>query len=390
MSEEPGQRGWGPPPGGGAPTGGTSPDGSAPAWGTPPGGGTTPGWGSPPGGPVPPPPAPGGRLGPHQDWRQLPPEQLARLHQPGVVPLRPLYLGDVFGGALQTMRRNPEATIGMGFIVLAVLLIPSLLLSLALTRMATGLAPTDLTALTTLLSALMNALSSVALTGMIVHVVGRAVLGERAGLGETWRQTRGRIPALLGTLLIITVLSVVLVVAALLAVVLIVTLADQANGALAVVAAVLLMLGLVVVGLWAGCRVSLAPAPVVLEGAGPIRAVRRAWSLTRGRQAWRIVGITLLAALLTGIFSTLVQLPIGFVALLLLEPTGMTYSPTSPLLLTIDHLGQLLVGALTIPFTAGVTALLYLDQRMRREGLDVTLLRTAQERATGPQDHRRL
>ena len=34
-----------------------------------------------------------------------------------------------------------------------------------------------------------------------------------------------------------------------------------------------------------------------------------------------------------------------------------------------------------VPFTAGVTALLYLDQRIRREGLDGALVRAAQARA---------
>ncbi|WP_202817407.1 hypothetical protein [Ornithinimicrobium sp. CNJ-824] len=47
----------------------------------------------------------------------------------------------------------------------------------------------------------------------------------------------------------------------------------------------------------------------------------------------------------------------------------------------LDHAVQLAVNAVVVPFTAGVTALLYLDQRIRREGLDLVLHRTAQERA---------
>jgi hypothetical protein len=35
-----------------------------------------------------------------------------------------------------------------------------------------------------------------------------------------------------------------------------------------------------------------------------------------------------------------------------------------------------LAGAVVFPFTAGVAALLYLDLRMRREGLDVDLMRS--------------
>jgi len=51
-------------------------------------------------------------------WHNLPPEDLVRMHQPGVIPLRQLSLGDMFEGALKTMRRNPEATIGMAVLVL--------------------------------------------------------------------------------------------------------------------------------------------------------------------------------------------------------------------------------------------------------------------------------
>lgn len=316
-------------------------------------------------------------------WHHLPPEQLARLHQPGVVPLRPLNLGDIFAGALQTMRRNPEATIGTGFIVLAVLLVPSLLLSLLLTRAAASAASADLQVLTTLLSALSAMLGTVALTGMIVHVVGEAVLGDRARLADTWRATRGRIPALLGNVLLLALLATVFVAVGVGGIFLLALLAQAIDAVwLAVLLGIVLGLGMFVVLIWASCRLSLAPAAVVLERMGPVRALGRAWSLTRGGQGWRVTGITLLAGLLANIFTAAVQTPIIFATLLLLDPTGVVDNPISPLMLVIDHLSQLVVNALVIPFTAGVAALLYLDQRMRREGLDVVLVRAAQDRAT--------
>jgi hypothetical protein len=43
--------------------------------------------------------------------------------------------------------------------------------------------------------------------------------------------------------------------------------------------------------------------------------------------------------------------------------------------LTISAIGTILT--VTAPFTAGVTALLYFDQRMRREALDLELAQTA-------------
>ncbi|WP_134773822.1 hypothetical protein [Ornithinimicrobium flavum] len=388
MSETP-QHGSFPPPGSGAPQhGGFPPPGSgAPRHGgfPPPGSGAIQHGSFPPPGPGaasgPPPGSPPALPGP-PGWHRLPPEQLARLHQPGVVPLRPLTLGDVFSGALQTLRRNPEATIGTGLVVLATLLVPSLVISLLLTRWLTTVAPTDLQLLTTGVSALSAMLASVALTGMIVHVVGEAVLGDRARLADTWRATRGRLPALLGNLVLLILLLLAFVVLGVLAVVALVAVADAGGVTwLAVVLGILLVLGMVVVLTWAGCRLSLAPAAVVLERMGPLRSLGRAWSLTRGGQGWRVTGITLLAGLVANIFTAMVQTPVIFAAMLLLDPTGLVDSPVSPALLVLDHLTQLVVNTLVIPFTAGVAALLYLDQRMRREGLDVVLVRAAQDRA---------
>jgi len=44
----------------------------------------------------------------------------------------------------------------------------------------------------------------------------------------------------------------------------------------------------------------------------------------------------------------------------------------------VSHLSALLAGAITTPFLAAVTGLLYIDRRMRLEALDVVLLREAQ------------
>ncbi|GAA5158219.1 glycerophosphoryl diester phosphodiesterase membrane domain-containing protein [Ornithinimicrobium tianjinense] len=334
-----------------------------------------------PGMPLPPPQgAPGGTAYP---WQSLPPEQLARMHQPGVVPLRPLFLGDIFAGALQTMRRNPAATIGTALVVLSALLVPSYLISVLLTG-SVDLAEEDLAALTTMLSVLFGGLASIALAGMIVHVVGEAVLGDRVTLGQTWAAVRGRIPALLGAVLLIALVFVAATVALVVAVASLFVAIDAASGgvlAALVVALVLVGLGAVVLVCWLSAKVSLTTAAVVLEKAGPWSALRRSWALTRGRQAWRVFGITLLAGILTTIFSTAVQLPVTIGVFLALDGISGGLSSTHPVVLLTDHVVQLVVQAFAIPFSAGVTALVYLDQRIRREGLDVTLIGSAQARA---------
>ncbi|HSP59526.1 MAG TPA: hypothetical protein VLO09_00550 [Ornithinimicrobium sp.] len=348
----------------------------------------------PPGSPAPPPPpgaapsspppgAPGwspAAEGP-DPWQRLTPEELAHHHQPGVVPLRPLGLGEIFGGSLRTMRRNPRATVGMALLVLAVLLVPSLLLSLGVSGSA-ALAPTDREAVLLLVTLLFSALASTTLTGLIVHTVGEAVLGDRAGLDEAWQAVRGRIPALLGALVLMTVLLLLVGTVLVVAVVLAGWAATVVGDLLAVLVAVVGGLGAVVLLVWAGCRLSLAPAPVVLEQAGPWQGVRRAWTLTSGRQSWRVTGITVLAGLVTAAFAAAVQVPVSVFLLLVTDGfLGAAGGGPSTLAIVLDHVVQLVVNAFVVPFTAGVTALLYLDQRIRREGLDLVLARTAQERA---------
>lgn len=341
----------------------TPPEG--PGWGPAPGSAEVPpGSGTPPGQAGPPAYGPGG-----SPWQGLPPEEGVALHQPGVIPLRPLSLADVFGGALATMRRNPEATVGLALLVLAVLLVPSLLLGLAVSRVQT-LAVTDVFVLTEAVRLLMGTLATLVLSGLIIYVVSEAALGDRVGIGQAWARVRGRLPALVGVSLLTTVAVLVAVSLVILLVVLVGSALPDTAGLLV---AVLLVLASVPLLLWLGVRLSLAPGVVVLERVGPVRGLSRSWSLTRGGAAWRILGISLLATLVTSLIAGVLTTPATFLA-----PTAEGQSVVG---LVTYHLLDLVVGALITPFTAGVTALLYLDQRIRREGLDLAMARAARERA---------
>lgn len=396
MSDDPGTPGEGSPPTqpwrapgtqplpSGPPTwqGGPPPPGPPPGWqGGPPPPGPPPGWqgGPPPAGPPPGyPPHPGrpASYGPQQQWHQLPPEDLIRLHKPGVIPLRPLKLGDIFSGALTTMRRNPEATIGMAVLVLAVFLVPSLLISLG-ARSLTSLAVEDWAVIGILLPGLAGTVATLALSGFIIYVVSEAALGDRVGIGQTWRAVRGRLLALIG----VTLLTGVVIAGAVIVFVLLMVALGSALGDAAILLIIVGVLGMIPLVLWLSAKVALGPAAVVLERAGPVRGLTRSWALTRGGQAWRVLGIILLAALLTGIFSSAVTLPISAVVQALVGLTTDDLSAQLTGTVIIEHVVQLVVNAVVTPFSAGVTALLYLDQRVRREGLDMTMIRAAQERA---------
>ncbi len=299
------------------------------------------------------------------------------MHRPGIIPLRPLTLGDMFEGALQTMRRNPEATIGMAVLVLAVLMVPSFGLTMAIPSLFPDLAVIDQVAIASVVPLLLNSLATLALSGFVIYVVSEAALGDRVGIGATWDAVKGRIPALIG----ISVLSFLTVMVVSLGMVLIGVLAAVVVGPIGAILMVLVMLGVVPLVLWLYARLSLGPAAVVLEKAGPLTGIRRSWALTHGGQAWRVLGISLLAGTLAAVFSGLIGGGLGLVIGVVFELFSGDLSTQYYLRVIVDHLSTFLVGALATPFTAGVTALLYLDQRIRREGLDVGLVRAAQERA---------
>lgn len=310
------------------------------------------------------------------------------VHQPGVVPLRPLTLGDFFGGATAVIRRNPTATVGMAAVVtLAFMLIPiagTLLLG------ATGRLPSmdvldgssDPTSglglnAASLVSAVFDALAGIVVTGLLVRVVEHALLGGRMSGGEAWVKARGRLLPLLGLSLLISVIAVLVVGVPVGVGVGIGLLLDSfgvsvALGLLAGVAAVVAVIFLYV-------RFGLLAAPsLVVEGHGVLRSLTRAGELSRG-QFWRLLGINLLAALAAGMVGQVLSIPVtilGFIGLFLLPGSwGMAG------LMLASYLATVLVGAVTRPFTSGVVALQYFDQRFRKEGHDIELLNRALGRA---------
>ncbi|MCE0486428.1 glycerophosphoryl diester phosphodiesterase membrane domain-containing protein [Ornithinimicrobium sediminis] len=299
------------------------------------------------------------------------------MHRPGVIPLRPLTLGDIFGGALSTMRRNPEATLGMSVVVMGVVLLPSLLISLGLGAL-TRLSPEDISLVGIFLPSLLSIFATLALSGFIIYVVSEAALGDKVGLGQTWAAVRGRIPALVGVTLLAT-LALLVIAGVVLAPTLV--LAAAVGEVAGVLLVVLGMVALVVLMVWVGVRLALASAPVVLERTGPLRGIGRSWSLTSGGQFWRVLGILLLSQLLASIFASVVATPVQLLF------TGLTATATDDLavmstgLVVVQHLVQFVTSVIVTPFTAGVTALLYLDQRIRREGLDLRMQQAALQRA---------
>lgn len=316
--------------------------------------------------------------------------------RPGIVPLRPLSLGEIFDGAFQAIRTNPRTMIGVSAVVLAVITLVS---TLPQASVIAGLGDSPLLAdsgtdpsteelvsflgmvgTAALLPALLQILAVIILQAILVVAVSGAVLGNRIPPGELWRRTRGRVLAVLGLtiltgLLTLVAASVVWVPGVLLLV------ADQPLlGGLALFVG---FVASVVVYALLTVRWSLSGPALLLEGQRVTGAMRRSWKLTGG-SFWRVLGILLLSGILVSIGSQLISLPFSIAGSVIGTVIGPETSFTAVAVsLLIGGIGTVLAGAVFYPFSAAVTGLLYIDLRMRREGLDVQLLQATGTGGTG-------
>ncbi|WP_165400217.1 hypothetical protein [Motilibacter rhizosphaerae] len=305
--------------------------------------------------------------------------------RPGVVPLRPLAVGEILDGAVQTARAHPRVVLGLSAVAVSVGALVGLV---ANTTVGAGAAPlfrdstvplTDdqatsalghLTAATGI-SALVGVLVHVVLTGMLVGVLGRAVLGRPAPAGEVWREVRPRLLPLLGMTLLLALVSV-------LAVAVVVVVIAVAAVAVAPVAgallAVPLLAGLVVLLAWLWTATGVAAPALVLEKQGVRGALRRSVRLVRG-SFWRVLGIQLLVQIGASVAGGILGGVFSVAAFVVSRASDGSLYDVGPQLLVA--VGSVVSGTLTAPIVACSVGLLYVDLRMRREGLDLELARAA-------------
>ncbi|MGW1954348.1 DUF7847 domain-containing protein [Streptomyces sp. NPDC001920] len=370
-----------------APTGPQAPGQAPPP--PPPG----PGWGAPP------PASPGGYGGGHQGygppggygawgsgWGGPPPAA-----KPGVIPLRPLGVGEILDGAVSTMRTYWRTVLGISLTVAVVTQILVILLQgLVLNDLAGTEALNDPSAtvselaratrdalISSTLVFLISVVGAIVATALLTTVTSRAVLGKSVTTGEAWRDARPQVLRLFGLLFLLLLMTFGLVSVGALPGILVAASGSGEGGA---ALAVLGVLGAGIVALWLWFRFSLASPALMLEKQGILKSLSRSAKLVRGSW-WRVFGIQLLATIIANIVAAIVVIPFTFLggavsgegATSFVEGTtdfGWTF-------LIISGIGSVIGSMITFPISAGVTVLLYIDQRIRREALDLELARAA-------------
>ncbi len=310
-------------------------------------------------------------------------------------------LGAILGASFQVLRRNPRPTFGFSLILNGIIGI----LSLGVVGLVTvyGFTRASIASagdqqqviagsvgqgiLAFLVPVALSVVTAAMLQGIIALEVARGTVGEKLKLGGLWRQARGRIGALIGwSFILVGLVTTVILVLGLL-VGLLIAFGGPAGTVAGIILAVLLALGLVVLFVWTGTRVSLVPSALVLERLPLRAAVARSWTLTTGF-FWRTFGIELLVWTILSTASQVITAPISLILGLgssVINPNG---DPTGFVVLAgatyvLAFLVTLVFGAITSVVESATAALLYIDLRMRKEGLDLDLSRFVEARQRG-------
>lgn len=311
---------------------------------------------------------------------------LGAAHKPGALPLRPLTLGDMYDAAFRIIRFNPKATVGSAVLVAAVAMVVPVLVTavftaavdISLDRTDPSMSNADAVAYagsfgSLLIGSVLQGIGVILVTGMVAHVTAAAAIGRRLSLGEAWSATRGKRWRLIGLSLLLALLGALIVTAYVVGWVLVVALLPVWA---VVVWGVVTVPAFVAFLCWFWIRVYYLPVPpLMLEPVGVTGAIGRGFRLTRS-QFWRTFGIALLTLLIGSIAGGMLAAPFTIGAQLI--PLVMVGSRYAVLVLVgLSALGSVVQTAFVTPFTAAVTSLQYLDQRMRKEAYDVELIARA-------------
>ena len=221
---------------------------------------------------------------------------------------------------------------------------------------------------------------------IIVLEVARQTLGEKLKFARLWSRAKGRLWAVAGFTVLVAI-ALLLAVGVVVGIIVIFVAIGDAAIVTGVVLAVFVTLAMLVAAIWIGTKIAFVPSIMVLERATMGAAIRRSWSLTNGR-FWYTCGTLLLVAAIINLASSLVSAPLQVaitIATPLLSPTGDTTTVIVVIVAfyIITIIATVVVAAVTLVVQSATTVLLYIDARMRKEGLDLDLVRFVEARQSG-------
>lgn len=328
----------------------------------------------------------------------------------GIIPLHPLTFGMLLGKAFAALRHNPKVLFGFAvviqlIVVLATAGVMGVVLFTSFARLETvppGSADFEAvlagTVAVNIVAGLAVGLASIAFTaimqGVVAAEIGYAAVGVKATLRMLWRRMAPAFWRLAGfaALSVIAIFGFLAILAGIIAA----FIAGGLGGSpeligLLVVVVILIAVACIPLVVWLSTKLLLVPSILVLEHARFREALVRSWRLTRGR-FWVAWGVTFLISAIMGLAMQVVGIPVSLFSSLLgsvVAPTGST-EPTAAIgfvfALIAPQILLLVLQAITLVVQSTGAALVYLDCRMRYEGLDQALISHVERRDLGATD----
>ncbi|SDT00105.1 glycerophosphoryl diester phosphodiesterase membrane domain-containing protein [Microbacterium paraoxydans] len=325
----------------------------------------------------------------------------------GIIPLHPLTFGMLLGKAFAALRHNPKVLFGFAVVIQLIVVIATagvmgVVLFTTFSRLET-VSPSSPdfeavfagTIAINLLAGLLVGLASIAFTaimqGVVAAEVGYATVGVKATLRMLWRRMAPAFWRLAGfaSLSVVALFGGLAIVAGVIGALI----AGGLGGTpemIGIVVLVVVILGLAAIPLtvWLSTKLLLVPSILVLERARFREAFVRSWRLTRGR-FWVAFGVTFLISLIMGLAMQVVSFPTAMLSSFLgtvIAPTGAS-EPSAVVgyvfALLAPQVLLLILQAIAIVVQSTGGVLVYLDCRMRYEGLDQALLSHVERRDLG-------
>lgn len=320
--------------------------------------------------------------------------------RPGIIPLRPLTFGVILGRSFAALRHNPRVLLGFALCVqtagylIAMLGIGGVAFA-SFTRLDTLAPGTDefdavmagsvgITAVTAFVLGLAAGALGVIVQAVVVSEVAHAAVAERLTLRALWQRVKPVAWRLIGYAFLVS-----------LAVVLLFTIVGAAIFAIgtaalpvAIALTFLTILASIPLTLWLSTKLLLVSAAILLEQETIRGGIVRSWTLIRGR-FWPALGVIVIIAIVFSAVAQLASIPFSFLAPVLMTivaPTGGSEDGAIVALavaLVATQIVTLLIQSVAIVVQSTATAIIYIDCRMRREGLDIDLLAYVERRDAG-------
>ena len=251
----------------------------------------------------------------------------------GVAALRPMTIREILSTAFQLYRRHWRTLLAIAAVVVVPLTLLQYLIGdwvgtqgEVLTEQEVASTSWWALGVSGLLAGVVGLLLYQVLTGAITRAIAAEVAGEEVGVDQSYRFGFAR----LGSILVVSILV-----------------------GLATLGGLIL---LIIPGIYIGVRLAVSIEALVVEGRKGTEAMRRSWDLVGGHW-WHAFATLLVAGILVGLVTSLFTTPFS----------GASWF--------VQGLAAAVATVATMPYTALVGVLLYLDLRARKEHLDLDTLK---------------